>query len=165
MVNKIKQEIQDIEEPFIYNAIDIIKNNLEESLNEANIVSFLNELKLNNTQNLSLENALFTITKANKDCPDFLYEEKDELINTNTSKEISKEKKETNSKNDTNIANKNLSDYDLFFECGGVKTEILAERDYVFQSHGIRVKSMEEIEKYKEMLFSNNKIQRAARNI
>ena len=165
LINKIKQEIKDIEEPFIYNAIDIIKNNLEESLNEANIVSFLNELKLNNTQNLSLENALFTITKANKDCPDFLYEEKDELINTNTSKEISKEKKETNSKNDTNITNKNLSDYDLFFECGGVKTEILAERDFVFQSHGIRVKSMEEINKYKEMLFSNNKIKRAARNI
>ena len=93
LINKIKQEMQDIEEPFIYNAIDIIKNNLEESLNEANIVSFLNELKLNNTQNLSLENALFTITKANKDCPDFLYEEKEELINTNTSKEISKEKK------------------------------------------------------------------------
>ena len=93
LIKNIKQEIENIEEPFIYNAIDIIKNNLKESLNEANIVSFLNELKLNNTQNLSLENALFTITEANKDCPDFLYEEKEELINNNTSKEISKEKK------------------------------------------------------------------------
>ena len=160
LINNIKQEIENIEEPFIYNAIDIIKNNIEGSLNEANIVSFLNEIKLNNTQNLSLENVLFTITKANKDCPDFLYEEKEES-NNNENIENKKEIKEINdtSKND------NISEYDLFFECGGVKTEILAERDYVFQSHGIRVKSMEEIEKYKEMLFSNNKIQRAARNI
>ena len=165
LINNIKQEIENIEEPFIYNAIDLIKNNIEESLNETNIVSILNELKLNNTQNFSLENVLFTITKANKDCPDFLYEEKEELITNNTSKEITKEKKEINSKKDTSDTIKKLSDYDLFFECGGVKTEILAERDYVFQSHGIRVKSMEEIEKYKEMLFSNNKIQRAARNI
>ena len=83
LIKNIKQEIENIEEPFIYNAIDLIKNNIEESLNETNIVSILNELKLNNTQNFSLENVLFTITKANKDCPDFLYEEKEELI-TNT---------------------------------------------------------------------------------
>ena len=85
IINNIKQELENIEEPFIYNAIEIIRNNIENTLDENNIVSFLNEIKLNNTQNLSLENALFTITKANKDCPEFLYEEKndEEIINNN----------------------------------------------------------------------------------
>ena len=50
-------------------------------------------------QNLSLDNALFTITRANKDCPDFLYEEKDESTNNNNEKENIIIKKNNNQKN------------------------------------------------------------------
>ena len=51
LINNIKQEIENIEEPFIYNAIDLIKNNIEESLNETNIVlnvffNFIKRFKL-----------------------------------------------------------------------------------------------------------------------
>ena len=161
IINNIKQELENIEEPFIYNAIEIIRNNLENTLDENNIVSFLNELKFNNTQNLSLENALFTITKANKDCPNFLYEEKDEEENTNNNdKEQHQNKSQIQAKEGGH-----LSEYDLFFENGGVNTEILVEKDYAFQSHGIKVKNNEEIEKYKNYLLSNNKIKKATRNV
>mgnify|MGYP002626283297 FL=1 len=160
IINNIKQELENIEEPFIYNAIDIIKNNLENTLNEDNIVSFLNDIKINNPQNLSLENALFTITKANKDCPDFLYEEKEES-NNNENNENKKEIKEINDK----IKNDNISEYDLFFKNGGIKTDILVEKDYAFQCHGIKVKTNKEIDIYKNYLLSNNKIKKATRNV
>ena len=163
LIYNIKQELKAIEEPYIYNTIDIIKNNLENTLNSDNIVSILNQIKINNIQNLSLENALFTITKANKDCGDFLYKEKEDLIYNNKEK---KEKKDINTfseKTKENIVN--LSEYELFFENGGVKSEILLEKDYAFQSHAIKVKTKEEIEKYKNYLFSNNKIKKAVRNI
>ena len=160
IINNIKQELENIEEPFIYNAIEIIRNNIENTLDEDNIISYLNEIKLNNTQNLSLENALFTITKANKDCPEFLYEEKndEEIINNN-------EKEQKNKNNIKSKEDKNISEYDLFFENGGVNTEILVEKDYAFQSHGIKVKNYDEIEKYKNYLLSNNKIKKATRNV
>ena len=161
IIDNIKQELDNIEEPFIYNAIDIIKNNLENTLNENNIVSFLNEIKINNTQNLSFENALFTITKANKNCPDFLYEEKEELINNNEKNENKKEIKEIIDIN----KNGNISEYDLFFKSGGIKTDILVEKDYAFQCHGIKVKSNKEIDIYKNYLLSNNKIKKATRNV
>ena len=160
LINNIKQELENIEEPFIYNAIEIIRNNIENTLDENNIVSVLNEIKLNNNQNLSLENALFTITKANKDCPDFLYEEKAEEELTNNNEKEHQYKKEIKSDE-----NKNITEYDLFFENGGVNTEILMEKDYAFQSHGIKVKNNEEIEKYKNYLLSNNKIKKATRNV
>ena len=80
LINKIKEELNSVEEPFIYNAIEIIKENLENTLNSSNIISFLNEIKIKNAKNYSVENALFTITEANSDCPDFLYEEKEEEI-------------------------------------------------------------------------------------
>ena len=163
IINNIKKELENIEEPYIYNAIDIIKLNLENTLNENNIISLLTEIKLNNNQNLSLDNALFTITRANKDCPDFLYEEKDESANNNNEKENIIIKKNNNQKKvDTK---NNLSEYDLFFESGGIKTEILEEKDYAFQCHGIKVKTMEEVDKYKKYLFSNNKIKKAVRNV
>ena len=160
IINNIKQELDNIEEPFIYNAIDIIKNNLENTLKADNIVSFLNEIKINNTQNLSLENALFTITKANKDCPDFLYEEKEESNNN----ENIENKKEIKEMNDTS-KNNNISEYDLFFKNGGIKTDILVEKDYAFQCHGIKVKTNKEIDIYKNYLLSNNKIKKATRNV
>ena len=43
IINNIKEELNNIEEPYIYNAIDIIKNNIENILDESNIISFLNE--------------------------------------------------------------------------------------------------------------------------
>lgn len=162
LINNINSELENIEEPYIYNAIDIIKNNLENTLNIDNIVSILNEIKLSNVHNLSFENALFTITKANKDCNDFLYKEKEDLNNN-------KDKKDNKNngiiKENDNKGDNNLSDYDLFFENGGVKSEILIEKDHAFQSHAIIVKTKEEIEKYKNYLFSNNKIKKAMRNI
>ena len=124
------------------------------------MISFLNEIKINNIENLSLENALFKITNANKDCPDFLYEEKEELIN-NINQEIKNTKEIKEAKN----GNNNISEYDLFFKKGGVKTDILIEKDYAFQCHGIKVNANDEINLYKKYLFSNNKIKKATRNV
>ena len=162
LINQIKTQLDSIEEPFIYNAIELIKENLDDTLNDSNIVIFLNEIKFQNSNNLSIENALFTITKANSDCPDFLYEEKEESYD----KEQKVKKYEEN--NDKNINENNkmqLTEYEMFFEKGGIKSEILPEKDYVFQSHGINVKNMEEVNLYKSYLLSNNKIKKATRNV
>ena len=162
LINQIKTQLDSIEEPFIYNAIELIKKNLDDTLNDSNIVIFLNEIKFQNSNNLSIENALFTITKANSDCPDFLYEEKEESYD----KEQKVKKYEEN--NDKNINENNkmqLTEYEMFFEKGGIKSEILPEKDYVFQSHGINVKNMEEVNLYKSYLLSNNKIKKATRNV
>ena len=41
LINNIKQELENIEEPFIYNAIEIIRNNIENTLDENNIALFV----------------------------------------------------------------------------------------------------------------------------
>ena len=162
LINKIKEELSSIEEPFIYNAIELIRDNLENTLNNSNIISFLNDIKLKTTNNLSVENSLFTITGANKDCPDFLYEEK---IDNNIIEEESNNKN-NNKKKETEKEEKNkLSEYELFLKNGGVKSEILTEKDYAFQSHGICVKNKEEVDMYRSYLLSNNKIKKATRNV
>ena len=160
LISKIKEELDTIEEPYIYNAIELIKTNIENTLNASNIISFLNEIRFKNSNDLSVENALFTLTEANKDCPDFLYEEKFEIIKEDPVKNNKKKEVEVigDSKN-------KLSEYDLFFENGGIKSEILKEKDYAFQSHGINVKSKKEIDLYRSYLLSNNKIKKATRNV
>ena len=158
-INKIKEEINTIEEPYLYNVIEIIKNILDNILNEENIISFLSEIKLNSNQNLSLINTLFILTKANQDCDNFLYEEKNEIIKEN--KEIINNKENKDNKE----SNEKINEYELFFEKGGVKSEILVEKDYAFQSHAINVKNMEDVNKYKNFLMSNNKIKKATRNV
>jgi len=160
LINKIKEELNSVEEPFIYNSIELLKENLENTLNDSNIISFLSEIKIKNSQNYSIENALLTITNANSDCPDFLYEE--EIIENNEEKE----KINTNENKDLNKNKKNeLTEYELFIEKGGIKSEILPEKDYAFQSHAINVKSKEEVDLYKSYLLSNNKIKKAIRNV
>ena len=165
LINKTKEELNTVEEPFIYNAIELIKENIDNTLNNLNIISFLNDIKLKNTNNLSLENSLLTISGANGDCPDFLYEEKVE--NEDKEKNTNKEKNEINDKDikDNTDKKKDLTEYELFFEKGGIKSEILPEKDYVFQSHGIYVKNIEEVNLYRTYLLSNNKIKKATRNV
>ena len=41
IINNIKEELNNIEEPYIYNAIDIIKNNIENILDESNIIFYI----------------------------------------------------------------------------------------------------------------------------
>ena len=161
LINKIKEELNIVEEPFIYNSIYIIKDIIDNSLNKLNIVSFLNEIKLKNIYNFSLENILLTESGANKECPDFLYEE-------NVEDEHSKDadiNREKNEEKKIENENKNLTEYELFFENGGIKSEVLPEKDYVFQSHGINVKNIDEVNLYREYLLSNNKIKKATRNV
>ena len=160
LINKIKEDLNSVEEPFIYNSIEILKDNLEDTLNNSNIISFLNEIKIKKSHNYSIENALLTITNANSDCPEFLYEE--EKIENNEEKEINNPKKEEENKD----LNKNKkTEYELFLDKGGIKSEILQEKDYAFQSHAIYVKSKEEVDLYKSYLLSNNKIKKAIRNV
>ena len=163
LINQIKTQLDSIEETFIYNTIELLKDNIDDTLNNSNIIMFLSEIKFQNLNDLSLENALFTITKANSDCPDFLYEEKKE--NNNKMQNI-KKNEETDEKNiNKNNKNVELTEYEMFFAKGGIKSEILPEKDYVFQSHGIKVKNMEEVNLYKSYLLSNNKIKKATRNV
>ena len=163
LITKIKEELNTVEEPFIYNTIELIRDTIDDTLNNLNIISFLNEIKLKNINNFSLENALLTISGANEECPDFLYEEKVE-DEKDKEKDISKGKNEIN-KEENYDKKKNLTEYELFFENGGVKSQILPEKDYVFQSHGINVKNIEEVNLYREYLLSNNKIKKATRNV
>ena len=163
LITKIKEELNTVEEPFIYNTIELIRDTIDDTLNNLNIISFLNEIKLKNINNFSLENALLTIYRANEECPDFLYEEKVE-DEKDKQKDFSKGKNEIN-KEENYDKKKNLTEYELFFENGGVKSEILPEKDYVFQSHGINVKNIEEVNLYREYLLSNNKIKKATRNV
>ena len=163
LIEKIKQELIKIEDLFISNAIVLIEKNIENSLGENIILSFLTEIKFNiikdiSFENISFENILFIITKANKDCPDFLYQE--EEYNDNYKNKINE-----NLYLKKNIYKNNSAEYDLFFENGGVKTDILNENDYSFQCHGIRVRSKQDVEKYIKYLFSNNEIKKAVRNI
>ena len=160
LIEKIKQELNIIEEPFIYNSIELIKEKIENSLNNSNIISILNEIKLENINKLSIENALFKLTEANKDCEDFKYEEK---VKNKTKEEIN----EINKINLNNEEKLNIkkNEYELFFEKGGIKGEILEEKDYAFQSHAIIINNKEEIDLYKSYLLSNNKIKKATRNI
>ena len=163
LINQIKTQLDSIEETFIYNTIELLKDNLDDTLNDSNIIMFLSEIKFQNLNDLSIENAIFMITEANSDCPDFLYEEKKE--NNNKKQNIKK-----NEENDEKNINKNnkkeeLTEYEMFFAKGGIKSEILPEKDYVFQSHGIKVKNMEEVNLYKSYLLSNNKIKKATRNV
>ena len=163
LINQIKTQLHSVEEPFIYNSIELLKDNIDNTLNNSNIVFFLNEIKFQNSNNLSIENALFTITEANSDCPEFLYEEKEE---NNIDKEPNIKKSNKNDEKNRNKRNKkHLTQYEMFFEKGGIKSEILPEKNYVFQSHGINVKNMEEINLYKSYLLSNNKIKKATRNV
>ena len=162
LINQIKTQLDSVEEPFIYNVIELIKDNIDNTLNNSNIVIFLSEVKFKNLNNLSIENALFTITEANSDCPDFLYDEKEE----NYEKEEKVIKNEESNKKNINKNNKkDLTEYEMFFKKGGIKSEILPEKNYVFQSHGINVKNMGEVNLYKSYLLSNNKIKKATRNI
>ena len=163
LITKIKEELNTVEEPFIYNTIELIRDTIDDTLNNLNIISFLNEIKLKNINNFSLENALLTISGANEECPDFLYEEKVE-DEKDKQKDFSKGKNEIN-KEENYDKKKNLTEYELFFENGGVKSQILPEKDYVFQSHGINVKNIEEVNLYREYLLSNNKIKKATRNV
>ena len=163
LITKIKEELNTVEEPFIYNTIELIRDTIDDSLNNLNIISFLNEIKLKNINNFSLENALLTISGANEECPDFLYEEKVE-DEKDKEKDFSKGKNEIN-KEENSDKKKSLTEYELFFENGGIKSEILPEKDYVFQSHGINVKNIEEVNLYREYLLSNNKIKKATRNV
>jgi hypothetical protein len=166
LIDEIKNELNAIEEPYIYNAIDLIQSKLEHSLNDSNVVFFLNQIKLQNLSNMSLENALFTISKANLDLNGFLYEEKMEKNEKN--EKILKKSEKNEGGEDKNLQKKEkpkLSEYDLFFEKGGVKSEILTEKDYAFQCHGIVVTKKEEINLYKSYLLSNNKIKKATRNV
>ena len=157
LIEKIKKDLSTIEEPLIYNSIELIKENLENTLNNSNIISILYDIKLQNTQNYSLKNALFTITKANLDCNDFLYVEK-------IPKEINHIKNEINNSKNNNETN-NINEYELFFKKGGIKSDILTEKDYAFQSHAIVIKNKEDIHLYKSYLLSNNKIKKATRNV
>ena len=161
IINKIKEELSSIEEPYIYNAIEIIKENIDNTLNNNNIISVLSDIKLNNTYNYSVENALFTITGASKNCPDFLYEEEIEENIVEESADKNNNKKKESKKDEK----KQLSEYELFLEKGGVKSEILTEKDYAFQSHGICVKNKDEVDLYRDYLLSNNKIKKATRNV
>ena len=161
IIKNIEKELNNIDKPLIYKVIDIIKSNLENTLTENNIISFLTEIKFNNNKNLSFENALFELAKANKDCPDFLYEEEmDDLINfgPNGKNYLNLETIVSNNKS-------NLSEYNLFFENGGVISEILEENELSFLCHGIKIKSKEEKEKYLKYIYSNNKIKNAMRNV
>ena len=161
IINNIIYELkQYIEEPFIYKVIDIVEKNLKDTLTENNIISFLRQIKLYNIKNLSFENALFTISEANKDCPEFLYPEEQNnpndydiyYNNTYLQKIISKS------------AN-NSSEYHLFFQNGGINTDVFEDKDHEYQCHCIKVKSKEEIDKYLSYLYSNSKIRNAIRNI
>ena len=157
-IEKTKKELSTIEEPFIYNSIELIKENLENTLNNTNIISILYDIKLKNTKNYSLKNALFIITKANVDCNDFLYKEK-------IPKELNSIKIENNNSKNNNNETNHKNEYELFFKKGGIKSDILTEKDYAFQSHAIVIKNKEDINLYKSYLLSNNKIKKATRNV
>ncbi len=56
-------------------------------------------------------------------------------------------------------------EYDKFFEMGGIVGETVTDRNSTFQSHVIKVESMNQINKILKYLKSNNKIQKATHNI
>ena len=161
LIEKIKRDLLKIEELFIIKAIEVIKDNIENSLKENILLSVLSEIKLNITKDISFENILFILTEANKDCPDYLYQE--EELTDNYTNIINKRLNNKYYVNCNNIDN--LSEYDLFFECGGIKTDYLSESNYSLQCHGISVKSKEEVDKYAKYLYSNSNIKKAIRNI
>ena len=76
--------------------------------------------------------------------------------------------KKQNLLNNSNTVHKEIKEnqeYEKFLQFGGVVGETVTDRSSTFQSHAIRINSMNQINKFLFYLKSNNKIQKATHNI
>ena len=179
----LNEKIKETTEPYIYNVIENTKNALEDSLNINNLLNILQEIKeqIVINLNISTDNFLFKITGANKDLENYSYEDNkininynfqnNNISNENQKEEDDDEEKEDSSKinnnknNDDNNENKEIDDYEKFFEAGGVVGDIIEDRKSIFQSHAIKLKNLDEINLYKSYILSQKKIKKATHNI
>ena len=70
-----------------------------------------------------------------------------------------------NNKNNNNNENKEIDDYEKFYEPEGVVGDIIEDRKSIFQSHAIKLINLNEINLYKSYILLQKKIKKTAHNI
>jgi hypothetical protein len=184
LITILNENIKETEEPYIYNIIENTKISLDNSLNLNNLLNILMEIKeqIVINLNISTDNFLFKLTGANKDLENYRYEDNKiklnynyqnnkKLINDISNNHLKEEEEENlktnnnNNKEKKEIEDKELSDYEKFFEAGGVVGEIIEDRKSIFQSHAIKIKNLNEINIYRNYILSQKKIKKATHNI
>lgn len=168
LIDSLKDSIHNIEQPFLYNTLENTKLILSESLSNTddiiNIISEIKELNIIN-MNISINNLLFKLTKANEGLDDFQYENKDIPTDENNNKNNIHNRTDEIKNENENKSNEEESQYDLFFKCGGFVGDTITDRASVFQAHAIKVNSLAEVNKYKKYLLTQKKIKKATHNI
>ena len=157
---------KDFDEPILYNIIDEIKNSIETSLtNKQLLIDILKEIR--DLMSLKIptntDNFLLVETGANNDIEDFMY--KDEKLIHYTDNHGSK-------KHNIHLKEKlhkeegdNNYNYEKFLEDKGLVGEIIIDRASTFQAHAIAITNRKEAEFYKTCLLTHKKIKKATHNI
>ena len=171
---KLKNELRetllkDFDEPILYNIIEEIKNIIENSLtNKQLLIDILKEIR--DLMALKIQtnttNFLLVETGANDDIEDFRYKDENLKHNNednNIDKKINlitnqKPKKEEEGEN-------NDYSYEKFLKDKGLVGETITDRASTFQAHAIKIKNKKEAEFYKKCLLTQKKIKKATHNI
>ena len=162
---------KDFDEPIFYNIIDEIKNIIEASLtnNQVLLIEILKEIRDLKALKIAIntDNFLLIETGANNDIEDFEYKD-DKLknnkehhhdikkINSNSNKKINKKEEEDENSN---------YNYEKFLEDGGFVGETIIDRASIFQAHAIKIENKKEADFYKKCLLTQKKIKKATHNI
>jgi len=162
---------KDFDEPIFYNIIDEIKNIIEASLtnNQVLLIEILKEIRDLKALKIAIntDNFLLIETGANNDIEDFEY--KDDKLKNNKEhhhdikKIISNSNKKINKKEGED-ENCNYN-YEKFLEDGGFVGETIIDRASIFQAHAIKIENKKEADFYKKCLLTQKKIKKATHNI
>jgi len=167
------QEIlsKDFDEPILYNIIDEIKNIIEISLTNKQIllIEILKEIRDLKALKIATntDNFLLIETGANNDIEDFEY--KDDKLKNNKEHHHDIKKNDSNSnkkidKIEKEEENSNYN-YEKFLEDGGFVGETIIDRASIFQAHAIKIENKKEADFYKKCLLTQKKIKKATHNI
>ena len=169
--------LKNYDEPILYNIIDEIKNKVESSLtNKQMLIDLLKEIRDLMALNIhtNTDNFLLVETEANNDIEDFRYKDdklknnlehhKDNIQKTKQISNVILSKKE-NEKKDKEKEKNNDYNYDKFLEDEGFVGETIIDRASIFQAHAIKIKDKKEAEFYKKCLLTQKKIKKATHNI
>ena len=159
---------KDFEEPILYNIFEEIKNVVESSLtNKQLLIDIIKEIRDLMALKIStnIDNFLLVETGANNDIEEFKYKDDKlkHIIDMHDTKklELNKDEKEVNEEEEEN---KNYN-YEKFLSEKGLVGETITDRASTFQAHAITIKNKEEADFYRKCLLTQKKIKKATHNI
>ena len=170
--NKLKNALKetllkDFDEPILYNIIEEIKNIIEDSLaNKQMLIDILKEIR--DLMALKIQsnttNFLLVETGANDDIDDFRYKD-DNLKHNNEENIIAKKINSTKNQKSKKEEEDNNYSYEKFLKDKGLVGETITDRASTFQAHAIKIKTKKDAEFYKKCLITQKKIKKATHNI